>query len=66
MERLGNIRHHTVQPGERLSDIAEKFYGDPRKIGPIFQANRAIIQDPNQLNIGAELLIPHLHRGAYL
>jgi nucleoid-associated protein YgaU len=57
----GHARIYTVAPGDRLCDIAEKYYGDPRKIGPIWQANRQLIQDPNQLNIGVRLLIPHIH-----
>jgi nucleoid-associated protein YgaU len=65
MALLGNIRRYTVRPGDRLSDVALMFYGDARKIGPIFQANRLLIEDPNQLNIGIQLLIPHIPKGSF-
>jgi nucleoid-associated protein YgaU len=50
---------HVVQPGETLSGIAA---GEPLYIGsgfgPIFEANRDIIGDPNLIHPGQVLRIP--------
>ena len=53
-----NQRHYTVKPGDTLSRISREFYGDPNQYMKIFNANRGIIQDPNKINPGQELVIP--------
>ncbi|MBR8840405.1 MAG: LysM peptidoglycan-binding domain-containing protein [Stigonema ocellatum SAG 48.90 = DSM 106950] len=52
---------YTVQPGDFLSKIAEKFYGDGSEASwrKIYEANQAVIgPDPTQLRVGIVLVIP--------
>lgn len=49
---------YIVQPGDNLSRIADKYYGDRLKWLPIAEAND--ITDPNLLEKGQELTIPVL------
>jgi nucleoid-associated protein YgaU len=53
-----NQRHYTVKPGDTLSKISRQFYGDANQYAKIFNANRSILQDPNTISPGQELLIP--------
>jgi len=55
---------YTVQPGDTLSSIAQKFYGDGSENSwrKIYDANRAVIgNDPNQIQVGIVLVIPGLN-----
>jgi len=52
------VRQHTVRDGDTLGDLAERYYGDPRRFRDIFDANRATLADPQLLPIGATLIIP--------
>ena len=47
---------YTVQPGDNLSKISQKFYGDANKYMTIAKANN--LQDPNKIKAGQELIIP--------
>jgi nucleoid-associated protein YgaU len=49
---------YTVQPGDTLSGIAKKIYGDFRLWPIIYEANRDKISSPNLIRVGMELLIP--------
>jgi nucleoid-associated protein YgaU len=49
---------HTVQPGETLGRIAQRYYGDASRWQRIYEANRAVIPDPNALTVGTRLTIP--------
>jgi nucleoid-associated protein YgaU len=49
---------YTVQAGDTLSKISQKFYGDAGRYMEIFYANRDKIEDPNKLEVGWELSIP--------
>ena len=51
-------RRYTVQPGDSLSKIARQFYGDANGYMKIFSANRNILNDPNRIQPGQELIIP--------
>lgn len=51
---------HQVQPGENLSLIAARYYGDATKWRPIADSNG--INDPFRLRPGAILDIPQLER----
>jgi len=53
-------RLHRVRHAETLSSIALAFYGDPNRWEHIYQANRHYIADPNRLDPGQSLVIPHL------
>ena len=52
------LRKYTVQPGDTLISIAEKFYGDPKAFTDIFNANQDVIEDPYNLAPGTDLYIP--------
>lgn len=47
-----------VRPGDTLSKIAERVYGDKAKASAIYQANKSRIQDPNALKPGQVLMLP--------
>lgn len=49
---------YTVQEGDTLLLISEKFYGDGTKWRRIFDANRDVISDPDALKIDMKLKIP--------
>lgn len=51
-----DIRTYTVQPGDTLASIAQRFYGDPRKVKPIIDANRDRLE--NGVREGDLLRIP--------
>jgi nucleoid-associated protein YgaU len=55
----GNGRKvYTVQPGDSLSIIAKRVYGDANQYMKIFEANRDKLQDPNKIYPGQQLTIP--------
>jgi len=47
---------YTVQPGDNLSKISKRFYGDPNKYPQIAKANN--LEDPDKIKVGQQLLIP--------
>jgi nucleoid-associated protein YgaU len=47
---------YVVKPGDTLSVIAKKFYGDDKKMHYITEANS--IQNANQISVGMNLTIP--------
>ena len=49
---------HTVVKGETLWDISGDVYGDPTKWKLIYNANRDILDSPDALKPGQELIIP--------
>lgn len=49
---------YTVQEGDTLSAIAQRFYGDANTYSRIFDANRDKLDDPNLIQPGQELVIP--------
>jgi LysM repeat protein len=49
---------YTVQPGDTLSGISLKVYGDRRYWHVIFEANRDLLQDPGRIYPGQVLRIP--------
>jgi len=51
-------RTYTVQPGDTLSAIAQKFYGSASAYNKIFQANRDKLTDADHIRPGQELVIP--------
>jgi nucleoid-associated protein YgaU len=54
----GEERTYTVKPGDSLSKIAKREYGDAAKWRKIFEANRDQIKDPDLIQPGWELKIP--------
>lgn len=53
-------RYHTVVKGDWLSKIAKDYYGDASKFNVIFEANKPMLQDPDEIYPGQVLRIPNL------
>ena len=49
---------HTVVSGDTLSKIAKQFYQDANKYPLIFEANRPMLKDPDEIYPGQVLRIP--------
>lgn len=56
--QAGSRQTYTVKPGDSLSIIAKQFYGSATEYMRIFNANKDKLKDPNQIQVGQELLIP--------
>lgn len=57
-------RRYTVEEGDTLSGIAERYYGDASQWRLIFEANRNTVSDPDLIHPGQELHIPNELRGS--
>jgi LysM repeat protein len=53
-----NLRQHTVQKGETLTQIARKYYGDPNEWRRISRANSETLKSPTAIQAGMKLRIP--------
>jgi Uncharacterized protein containing LysM domain len=53
---LGNT--HTVQSGDSLWNISKKYLGDGSRYNEIWELNKDSVTNPNQLNVGAVLMLP--------
>ena len=53
-------KHHfyTVNSGDSLGAIAQKFYGDASRFMMIYEANRMIVPSPDKIRVGQRLVIP--------
>lgn len=51
---------HTVVAGDNLSAISRKYYGSADHWRKIYEANKDIIKDPNNIRIGQVFKIPTL------
>lgn len=61
----GQDQTYTVQPGDNLSKIAKKFYGDTEAWDLIYNRNRDKIGPrPDRLKVGMKLIIPQPYSGA--
>lgn len=61
----GRDQTYTVRPGDNLSRIAQRFYGDTEKWDLIYARNRKTIgATPDSLKVGMELVIPQPYDGA--
>jgi len=49
---------YTVKPGDNLSKIAKEVYGDANKYPVIFEANKPMLKDPDEIYPGQVLRIP--------
>lgn len=49
---------HEVQSGDTLSSIADKYYGEANAYQRIFEANRPMLSDPDEIYPGQVLIIP--------
>jgi nucleoid-associated protein YgaU len=53
-------RTYTVVSGDTLWRVAERVYGNGAHYMKIFEANTAVLKDPDQIFPGQELVIPEL------
>lgn len=49
---------YTVAKGDTLGKISKHFYGEAGKYMQIFNANKGILSNPDQIEVGQELVIP--------
>lgn len=56
--QTSGARIYTVQQGDTLSKLSQKFYGNANDYMKIFNANKDKLKDPNRINVGQELKIP--------
>ncbi len=57
----GQSQFYEVKSGDTLSKIAKQFYGDANKYSAIFEANRPMLKDPDEIYPGQTLRIPKQH-----
>lgn len=55
-----DARTYTVQSGDTLWKIAERMYGNGSKYMRIFEANTDLLEHPDRIFPGQELVIPEL------
>lgn len=53
---------HIVEKGDSLSKLAVHYYGKENmmKYKEIFEANRGTLSDPDEIEVGQELIIPNI------
>ena len=51
---------HTVQEGDTLYSLAQRYYGDKEKFNEILKVNRELVSDAENLTPGTVLTIPEL------
>jgi phage tail protein X len=49
---------YTVQPGDTLSSIARRFYGNAADWQWIYDANKSVIRNPSVIYVGQVLILP--------
>lgn len=49
---------YEIKPGDSLSKIAKRVYGDAREWKRIFEANTDVIKDPDKIFPGQKIKIP--------
>lgn len=49
---------HTIQPGDNLVKISRRYYRSVDMVNPIFDANRDVIKDRNNLPVGKTIKLP--------
>jgi len=54
------FHRHTVESGDTLGKIAKQYYGKAGEYHAIFKANTNILDNPDVIHPGQELVIPHL------
>lgn len=53
-----SARAHTVQKGDTLSSLSQRYYGNRTRWRDIYQANRSVMKSETDLKVGAQLVIP--------
>ncbi len=52
------LRRHSIHDGDTLASLAQRYLDDSRRANEIFEANRAVLPDPDLLPIGVQIVIP--------
>jgi nucleoid-associated protein YgaU len=55
---MNGQRSHKIVDGDTLENIAQRYYGDVRRVNDIMAANQQWIRNPEMLPIGYELQLP--------
>ena len=55
---VATAQTYTVQHGDTLSKISERYFGNSHSYMKIFEANRDKLSDPDKIQVGQELNIP--------
>ena len=58
IDPYNGFAQYTVEAGDSLSSIAERFLGDADRRRAVFQANRDQIEDPDRIFVGQNLRVP--------
>lgn len=58
VDPYGGFLQYTVEPGDTLSSIAARFYGDASLADRLYQANRHQVHDPDLIFVGQVLRVP--------
>jgi len=53
-----DISTHTVRKGDSLWSLSERYLGEGVKWNEVYEANRKVLSDPDNLLVGLELRIP--------
>jgi len=59
-QRSDEVTYYTIQEGDVLTKISQKFYGTTTKWREIQQANLDVIPDADRLKPGTEIVIPDI------
>lgn len=51
-------KFYTVKAGDNLSKISKEYYGDPNHYNKIFEANKPLLKDADDIYPGQVLRIP--------
>ncbi len=54
----GGQRSYTIQPGDTLSGISQRFYGKASEYSKILDANKDSIPDADKIRAGQTIVIP--------
>lgn len=52
------VEFYTIEKGDTLGAVAQRYYGSAGKYMRIFEANRGIIDDPDRIYPGQKIRIP--------
>lgn len=55
---VAGARRHTVRPGDTLSNLSQRYYGNRTRWRDLYQANRNLMKSESDLKVGMELVIP--------
>ncbi|MSR60739.1 MAG: LysM peptidoglycan-binding domain-containing protein [Planctomycetaceae bacterium] len=62
----GSQRTHVVHDGDTLSSLASRYLGSSSRFHEIYEANRNVLRNPNDLRDGMTLVIPEAGKGQRL